>query len=114
MGEGRPAEAAGLFEPVTFEPSRGEVVAIWTVAKVQAKDWEAALKGLDLLAADTWQRGLGTAKAFAMVESARAHTALGRRDEARKRYQAFFEFWKNADPDVPLLLQAREEFARLR
>ena len=111
MGEGRPAEAAALFEPVTFEPSKGEIVAMWTVAQVQAKNWEPALKGLNLLAADTWQRGLGTAKAFAMVEIARAHAALGRRDEARKSYQAFFEFWKNADPDVPLLLQAREEFS---
>jgi tetratricopeptide (TPR) repeat protein len=113
MGQGRPAEAAALFEPVTFEPSKGEIVAMWTVAQVQAKNWEPALKGLHLLAADTWQRGLGTVKAFAMVEIARAHAALGRRDEARKSYQAFFDFWKNADPDVPLLLQAREEFSKL-
>ncbi|MDP2054864.1 MAG: hypothetical protein Q8L75_14595, partial [Acidobacteriota bacterium] len=59
------------------------------------------------------QRGLGTAKAFALVELARAHVALGNRDEARKQYQAFFEFWKDADPDVPMLLQAREEFTKL-
>jgi len=113
MGEGRPAEAAAMFEPVTFEPSRGEVVSLWTIAQVQAKNWEAALKGLNLLIADNWQRGLGSAKAYAMVEIARAQVALGRREEARKTYQAFFEFWKNADPDVPLLLQAHEEFAKL-
>jgi len=97
MGEGRPAEA----------------VTIWTIAQVQVKNWEPALKGLNLVIEDTWQRGLGTTKALAMVEIARAQVALGNRDEARKRYQAFFEFWKNADADVPLLVQAREEFSKL-
>ena len=44
---------------------------------------------------------------------ARAQAALGNRDEARRRYQAFFDFWKDADADIPLLLQAREEFSKL-
>ena len=28
-------------------------------------------------------------------------------------YERFFELWKDADPDLPLLRQAREEFAKL-
>ena len=31
----------------------------------------------------------------------------------RAAYQRFFELWKNADADVPLLVQARAEFEKL-
>jgi tetratricopeptide (TPR) repeat protein len=113
MGEGKPAEAAKLLEPVTFDVTNAEVVTVWTIAQAQSKNWEPALKGLEIILQDTWQRGLGTTKALAMVEAARAEAGLGKTAEARRRYQAFFEFWKNADPDVPLLIQAREEFGRL-
>ena len=43
----------------------------------------------------------------------RAYAETGRKDEARKAYQAFFDFWKNADPEIPLLVEARAEFAKL-
>ena len=33
--------------------------------------------------------------------------------EARKSYQKCFDIFKDADPDLPLLLQGREEFAKL-
>ena len=113
LAEAKPGEAVPLLEPLTFSPENADVISLWTIAKIQLKDWPAAIKGLTLLTEDTWQRGLGATKAFAMVELARAHTALGNRDEARKSYQAFFAFWKDADPDVPLLLQAHEEFGKL-
>ncbi len=113
IGEGKPAEAITQVEPLTYDLAHGQFVTLWTIAQIQARNWEPALKGLNLLIADTWQRGLGTRKAMAMVEIARAQAALGRRDEARRSYQAFFDFWKNADPDVPLLLQAKAEFAKL-
>jgi len=34
-------------------------------------------------------------------------------EEARREYRAFLEIWKNADPDVPLLIQAKQEYAKL-
>jgi len=113
LGEGRPAEAAARLEPVTFDLAHAEAVTVWTIAQGQAKNWAQAIKGLTLIQQDTWQRGLGSTRALVMVELARAHAALGNRDEARRRYQAFFEFWKNADPDVPLWLEAHEEFGKL-
>jgi hypothetical protein len=38
---------------------------------------------------------------------------MGQKDEARKNYQKLFEIWKDADPDLPLLVQARQEFDKL-
>jgi hypothetical protein len=37
----------------------------------------------------------------------------GSKANARTAYQAFFNLWKNADPDLPQLLAARREFAAL-
>jgi len=48
-----------------------------------------------------------------------AHLGLGRayvlkRDtpRARSAYQDFFALWKDADPDVPILKQAKAEYAK--
>ena len=44
---------------------------------------------------------------------ARALASVGDRDGARLAYQAFFSFWKDADPDLLPLTEARIEFAGL-
>ncbi len=44
---------------------------------------------------------------------ARTQAKMGQKDEARKNYEKFFEIFKDADPDLPLLVQARDEFAKL-
>jgi len=33
--------------------------------------------------------------------------------KAKKAFQDFFELWKDADPDVPILPQAKAEYAKL-
>ena len=43
----------------------------------------------------------------ARIGLARAYTMAGDKARARNAYEDFFEFWKRADPDVPLLLQAK-------
>ena len=44
---------------------------------------------------------------------ARAAAMQGDRPTARQAYEAFFSIWKNADPDVPILVAARKEYAAL-
>jgi hypothetical protein len=34
--------------------------------------------------------------------------------KAKKAYQDFFALWKNADPDIPILKQAKAEYAKLK
>jgi hypothetical protein len=38
---------------------------------------------------------------------------MGDHARARDTYQTFFELWKDADRDIPVLIRAQEEFARL-
>jgi tetratricopeptide (TPR) repeat protein len=51
---------------------------------------------------------------LAHLTLARASAIQGDTQQARKSYQDFFALWKDADPDVPVLLEAKKEFARLK
>ena len=45
---------------------------------------------------------------------ARAYAMQGDTVKARKRYQDFLDLWKDADPDIPILKQAKAEYAKLQ
>ena len=44
----------------------------------------------------------------------RAYSLSGNTAKAKTEYQAFLALWKDADPNIPLLTQARAEFANLQ
>jgi DNA-binding NtrC family response regulator/tetratricopeptide (TPR) repeat protein len=56
----------------------------------------------------------GPAYPAAQVLLARADKQMDDTADARKTYEQFFAFWKGADPDIPILKQARAEYARLK
>jgi tetratricopeptide (TPR) repeat protein len=43
---------------------------------------------------------------------ARAYALAGDKDKSRTAYQDFLGLWKNADPDVPVLQEAKAEYAK--
>ena len=43
----------------------------------------------------------------------RAHALSGDNVKARASYQNFFTLWKDADPDVPILKEAKTDYAKL-
>ena len=45
---------------------------------------------------------------------ARAHALEGDTAGARRAYQDFLALWKDADPDIPILQEAKAEYAKLR
>jgi predicted Zn-dependent protease len=45
---------------------------------------------------------------------ARAYALQGDTPRARSAYQDFLTLWKDADPDIPLLKQAKAEYAKLK
>jgi serine/threonine protein kinase/predicted Zn-dependent protease len=51
---------------------------------------------------------------LARLGLARASAASGDSARARTAYQDFLTLWKDADPDVPILKQAKSEYAKLR
>ena len=45
---------------------------------------------------------------------ARAAALQGDATTARKAYQDFFAFWKDADNDIPILIEAKKEYEKLK
>jgi ATP/maltotriose-dependent transcriptional regulator MalT len=52
-------------------------------------------------------------RALAVLGLARAQALAGDRAAARKSYQDFLALWKDADPDIPILREAKAEYAKL-
>jgi hypothetical protein len=51
---------------------------------------------------------------LAHLQIGRAYAMAGETANAKKAYQDFFTLWKDADPDVPILKQAKTEYAKLQ
>jgi len=45
---------------------------------------------------------------------ARAAALTGDTAKSRKAYEDFFALWKDADPDIPILQQAKQEYDKLK
>ncbi len=56
----------------------------------------------------------GPIGALAHLGLARAYVLSGDTAKSRTAYQNFFALWKNADPDIPVLVASKAEYAKLR
>ncbi len=52
--------------------------------------------------------------ALAHLQLGRAYAMQGNREKAHIKYQDFLALWKDADPDIPILKQAKAEYANLQ
>ena len=52
--------------------------------------------------------------ALVRLQLGRAYAAVGDTGKAQAAYQEFFTLWKDADPDIPILKQAKAEYAKLQ
>ena len=52
--------------------------------------------------------------ALARLGLARAYALQGDRAEARAAYESFLTLWNDADPDIPILNEAKAEYAKLQ
>jgi hypothetical protein len=52
--------------------------------------------------------------ALAHLQIGRAYAMSGESTKARAAYQDFLTLWKDADPDIPILKQAKAEYAKLQ
>jgi hypothetical protein len=52
--------------------------------------------------------------ALAHLQIGRAYAMQGDTAKAKAAYQDFLTLWKDADPDIPILIAARAEYAKLK
>jgi eukaryotic-like serine/threonine-protein kinase len=101
---GNPSPTVGGLSPAYF---RGYALLAADQAKEAAAEFQKLLdhRGIVLNLPLGALSHLGLARALA----SRGDTAA-----ARTAYQDFFALWKDADPDVPVLKQAKAEYAKLQ
>jgi tetratricopeptide (TPR) repeat protein len=117
-GKGNSAKAIELLQPTSrYELGVGYgFVSIYVrgLAYLRGeKGQEAAAEFQKILN----QRALGAAiPTFSLshLGIARAYALTGDAAKARKYYQDFLALWKDADPDIPILKEAKAEYARLQ
>ena len=51
---------------------------------------------------------------LALLQLGRAYAMAGDTTKAKTAYEEFFNLWKDADPAIPLLKQAKAEYAKLQ
>src|SRR5262249_29634991 len=57
-----------------------------------------------------WNFPFGT---LAHLQLARAYAGSGNRTKAAESYRAFLALWRDADSDVPRLIEAKTEYAKI-
>jgi tetratricopeptide (TPR) repeat protein len=112
-GHGRYAEAYDLAVANGTEPAQRTSVLLAGLSALQLKRWDDATRMLDTYIAFGPRLGLNSNHAVARILLARAHAGAGRTADARKAYDDAFRIWKDADADLPLLVEARREYQNL-
>ena len=100
----RPFEAYALF-PIAYLRGQANLT--------QQKGAEAAAEFQKII---DHRGSLPTSPMYPLAQLglARAAVLSGDTTKARKSYQDFFALWKDADPDLPILQEARREYEKLK
>jgi serine/threonine protein kinase/tetratricopeptide (TPR) repeat protein len=116
MYRGNAAQAIQLLE--TTRPYEG--AALFQVAYLRGQAYLSQHKGAEattqfqkILDHRGWQPA-SPSYSLARLGLARAAALSGDTTKARKAYQDFFALWKDADPDIPILQQARREYEKVK
>ena len=86
---------------------RGEAYLMLRDGKAAAAEFQKFIDHRGLVVNFQWG-------ALARLGMARAYVLQGDGAKAKAAYQDFLTLWKDADPDVPILQQAKAEYAKLR
>jgi tetratricopeptide (TPR) repeat protein len=113
MAEQRYEEAHKLAGAVTINPDDPRFLVVTGLTALRLKRWDEAAQVFETMISHRNRLGLSPLVGFAHVMLGRAHAGGGRISDARKAYEEAFTIWKAADADLPLLVEARQEFARL-
>jgi tetratricopeptide (TPR) repeat protein len=117
----QPARAIEALEAArTFEMGSGPVAPVdfWPLylrgeAYLDLHDPAKALIEYQKIADHRGMNPTSPLYVLARLGTARAYAQQGDSNKARAAYQDFFAFWKDADPEIPLLKQAKVEYGKL-
>ena len=115
MNHGRALRALEL-QRTALPYDRNATESLYTRASayLQAEQGSQAVKEFERVLAlkNYWPPDLMVP--LAQLGLARAYTRLHDQQKARTAYQQFLTLWKDADPDIPILKEAKAEYAKLQ
>jgi len=110
-----PERAVALLEPARpYEMSDYSIAYVRGEAYLQERDGAKAALEFQKILDHRGANALSPTYAQARLGLGRALALHGQTAQARTAYQDFLAFWKDADPDLPILKQAKEEYAKLQ
>jgi len=110
-----PAKAIDLLDvAVIYGRANTAVLYVRGLAYLQAKQGKDAIKAFESILDQRYVFALDPAMVFAHLGLGRAYAVLGDTAHSRIEYQNFLAAWKDADPGIPLLKQAKQEYARVQ
>jgi tetratricopeptide (TPR) repeat protein len=113
LTDGRYQEAYDLAAPLGVERAHHSALYVTGLAALGLRRWDDATKALTAFTADPSRIGMSPMVAVGHIMLGRAHAGAGRTADARKAYEVAFQIWRDADADLPLLVEARREYDRL-
>jgi eukaryotic-like serine/threonine-protein kinase len=106
--------ALALLERVRTHDSVSFAPYMRGLAYLQLKDARNAIASFQDA---TRQKGVayssGSPYALSFLGLGRAYAMAGNKPDAKKAYDVFFTEWKNADSDLPVIAEAKKEYAQL-
>jgi eukaryotic-like serine/threonine-protein kinase len=115
INHGNGAKAVELLRPAqSFDKGRSGILYLRGQAFLlnhQPQEAEAEFQAAMKLKNVGWE---DQSPWLAQLYLARAYAMQGDTAKARATYQDFLALWKDADPDVPMLKQAKDEYAKLK
>jgi len=108
---GHAVKAVDLLTPVTEWPTW--VLYRRSQAYLEAGQNDKAITGFETLLDHHGWPDWELFAPLAQLGLARAYSKQGDRDESRKAYDELFAMWKDADPDIPILREAKAECQKL-
>jgi tetratricopeptide (TPR) repeat protein len=115
----QPNKAIEILQPLMhYERAHPSVVYLRGLAYLRARKGAEAATEFQKIAdhrGTYWgHKGqFGPLYAVSYVGLAHSATLEGDTTRAKKAFQDFFALWKDADPDIPILIEARKEYAAL-
>jgi tetratricopeptide (TPR) repeat protein len=116
LHDGKPDEAVDALKPaLRYEPSYRSMLAIYLrgQAYLQAKAGAEAAAEFQKIASHRGVALRWPLFPLGYLGLGRAYALAGDPAKARSAYDKFFMIWKDADPDIPVLVQAKAEYAKL-
>jgi serine/threonine protein kinase/tetratricopeptide (TPR) repeat protein len=117
----RPEQAVAALEPATkyemgvgpFDPAGFWPVYIRGQSFLRMHEGAKAATEFQKIVDHRGALALSVLYPLAHLNLARAYSEQADMVKTRTAYQDFFAFWKDADPDIPILKQAKAEYAKL-